>query len=83
MECCLRCLYLIFSLRTDLLQPDIGTATIIAMIAGTVIISSGMSIKSIMKLFGIAIDWGLALSCHSSFCSSEDIFTRKQDGENP
>ncbi|HYK71871.1 MAG TPA: FtsW/RodA/SpoVE family cell cycle protein [Pseudoneobacillus sp.] len=36
-------------------QPDYGTAGIIIIIAGTIIISSGMNLKNIMKLFLIVL----------------------------
>lgn len=72
-------LYLIVVCGLIVLQPDIGTATIIVMIAGTIIISSGMSIKSIMKLFGIALI-GVSLVLPFVFLFQEDIFTENRMG---
>lgn len=46
-------LFLVFLLIAA--QPDYGTAGIIIIIAGTIIISSGMNLKNIMKLFLIVL----------------------------
>ncbi len=47
--------YLILVCFLIILQPDFGTAAIIALIASTIIFSSGMNLKSIMKLLGMAL----------------------------
>jgi cell division protein FtsW len=47
--------YLILVCFLIVLQPDFGTAAIIAAIASTIIFSSGMNLKSMMKLLGMAV----------------------------
>ena len=46
-------LFLVFFLVA--IQPDVGTAMIIVLIAVTIIFSSGMSFRNIMKLGGIGL----------------------------
>ncbi|NRG45503.1 FtsW/RodA/SpoVE family cell cycle protein [Bacillus sp. CRN 9] len=46
--------YLIFACGLIAAEPDYGTAGIIFAIGGTIILSSGMNLKNIMKLAGIA-----------------------------
>ena len=50
--------YLVLVLLLVAIQPDVGTAAIILLIASTIIFSSGMSYRNILKLGGI----GLALA---------------------
>ncbi|WP_243385207.1 FtsW/RodA/SpoVE family cell cycle protein [Bacillus kexueae] len=45
-----------------MLQPDLGTAFIIAMIATAMIVCSGMALKSIMRLVGVAFGMMTILS---------------------
>ncbi|MFS1518232.1 FtsW/RodA/SpoVE family cell cycle protein [Bacillus sp. SM2101] len=61
------------------LQPDIGTATIIAMIATTIIMSSGMGIKNLIKLGMLALA-GLILITPIFVIFSNQIFTEKRLG---
>ena len=50
--------YLVLVLLLVAIQPDVGTAAIILLIASTIVLSSGMSYRNILKLGGI----GLALA---------------------
>lgn len=47
--------YLVLVLLLVAIQPDIGTAAIILLIASTIVISSGMSARNIFKLGGIGL----------------------------
>lgn len=53
------------------IQPDVGTAAIILIIACTVILSSGMSFKNIMKLGGI----GLVVAIPTLLVLKDKLFT--------
>jgi cell division protein FtsW len=55
-------------------QPDYGTAAIIVLIAGTIIISSGMNIKSMTKL----IIFGLILALPLLFVLKDEILSQKR-----
>jgi cell division protein FtsW len=55
-------------------QPDYGTAAIIVLIAGTIIVSSGMNFKSITKL----IVFGLILALPLLFVLKGDILSQKR-----
>ncbi|AIM17561.1 FtsW/RodA/SpoVE family cell cycle protein [Neobacillus sedimentimangrovi] len=81
-------LFIVFVLIT--LQPDFGTASIIVMIAGTVIICSGMSLKNIVKLLLLVLvmllpiviaSWGKIFSEEqiSRFTAMENPFADEQD----
>lgn len=45
--------YLIIVLMLVAIEPDVGTAAIIFLIAGTIVFSSGMSYRNILKLVGM------------------------------
>jgi cell division protein FtsW len=47
--------YVVFVVILVMIQPDVGTAFIIVLIAGTIICCSGMSIRNIMKLGGLGL----------------------------
>jgi cell division protein FtsW len=59
------------------IQPDIGTAFIISLIAGTIILCSGMGIRNILKLlfFGLTL---IALMTPIIFIKRETIFTTER-----
>ena len=61
------------------MQPDFGTAAIIAMISATIILSSGMGFKSIMKLFGIAMS-AVILLLPVLYFKKDDIFSENRMG---
>lgn len=61
------------------MQPDFGTALIIFLIAATIILSSGMNIKSIMKLIGIMII-AVLLITPFVYMKKDDIFTDERMG---
>lgn len=60
-------------------QPDFGTALIIFMIAATIIVSSGMGWKSLMKLAGIIVIAAM-LVLPFLFIMKDDIFTDNRMG---
>jgi cell division protein FtsW len=66
--------YLVFVCALIAIQPDFGTAAIIVLIAGTIIISSGMNIKSMMKL----LLFGLILALPLLFAFKGDFLSKKQ-----
>lgn len=72
-------LYLVIVCGLIAIQPDIGTATIIAMIAATVILSSGMGMKSILKLIGVALIAAM-LFLPVILINKDDIFTDNRMG---
>ncbi|MGZ4161274.1 MAG: FtsW/RodA/SpoVE family cell cycle protein [Neobacillus sp.] len=55
-------------------QPDYGTAAIIVLIAGTIIVSSGMNLKTMTKL----IIFGLILALPLLFVLKGEIFSQKR-----
>ncbi len=61
------------------MQPDFGTALIIFLIGASIIMSSGMSFKSIMKLVGIASLVALLLA-PIVYVKKDDIFTESKMG---
>jgi cell division protein FtsW len=63
--------YLLLVVIFVAIQPDVGTAAIIFLIAGTIIFSSGMSFKNIGKLCGI----GLVLSAPLIFMVKDILFS--------
>lgn len=60
-------------------QPDFGTALIISLIAATIILSSGMSLKSLMKLGGILLI-AVLLVVPFIFFMKDQIFTENRMG---
>ncbi|MBD3106862.1 FtsW/RodA/SpoVE family cell cycle protein [Bacillus sp. AGMB 02131] len=72
-------LFLVFVCGLVALQPDFGTAAIIALIAATVIMSSGIGKKNIMKLFAIAMAVVLIVSPFI-YLLKDDIFTENRMG---
>lgn len=72
-------LYLVIVCGLIAIQPDIGTATIIAMMAATVIFSSGMGMKSILKLIGVALIAAM-LFLPVILINKDDIFTKNRLG---
>ncbi len=67
--------YLAFVCLLIIKQPDYGTAAIIVLIAGTIILSSGMNFKSITKLllFGLilALPFTFSVKRRSSFSKAD------------
>ena len=63
--------YLVLVLLLVAIQPDIGTAAIILLIASTIIFSSGMSYRNILKLGGI----GLALVIPFILITADKLFS--------
>ena len=63
--------YLVLVLLLVAIQPDIGTAAIILLIASTIIFSSGMSYRNIFKLGGI----GLALVIPFILITADKLFS--------
>lgn len=72
-------LYLVIVCGLIAIQPDIGTATIIAMLGATVIFSSGMGMKSILKLIGVALIAAM-LFLPVILINKDDIFTENRLG---
>lgn len=66
--------YLVIVLGLIAFQPDFGTALIIGLIAGTIIISSGMNIKTITKLVLL----GMILLSPVILVLQEEIFSEKR-----
>lgn len=66
--------YLIIVCALIIKQPDFGTAVIIVLIAGTIIISSGMNYKTMTKL----VVFGLLLSLPLLFVMKGKLLTSKQ-----
>ncbi|MEH6942605.1 FtsW/RodA/SpoVE family cell cycle protein [Bacillus sp. JJ722] len=60
-------------------QPDFGTALIISLIAATIILSSGMSLKSLLKLVGILV-LAVLLVVPFIFFMKDQIFTENRMG---
>ena len=76
--------YLVLVLLLVAIQPDIGTAAIILLIASTIVLSSGMSYRNILKLGGI----GLALVIPFILITADKLFSdvrmgRIQAFQNP
>ena len=71
--------FLLFICFLICLQPDIGTALIIFLIGATVILSSGISFKSVAKLFGRLL-LGLALLAPLFFLFRDKILTETRMG---
>jgi cell division protein FtsW len=67
-------IYLIIVCALIIKQPDFGTAVIIVLIAGTIIISSGMNYKTMTKL----VVFGLLLSLPLFFVMKGKLLTSKQ-----
>ncbi|WP_428908776.1 FtsW/RodA/SpoVE family cell cycle protein [Niallia sp. Krafla_26] len=63
--------YLVLVLGFVAIQPDVGTAAIILLIASTIIFSSGMSYRNIFKLGGI----GLIFAIPILFIISDSLFS--------
>lgn len=61
------------------IQPDIGTAAIMGLIGMAIVISSGMSFKSIMKFIGILALLGL-LASPFIYINRDDIFSDNRLG---
>jgi cell division protein FtsW len=59
-------------------QPDFGTAAIIALIAATIIFSSGMNLKSLGKLLLILLVIGLIFLAPMILIFQDQIFTEKR-----
>jgi len=72
-------LYLIFVCGLIFIQPDFGTAFIIFMIGATIIVSSGMSLKSLLKLFSRLLAIGVVLLL-IALLFKDTIFTEKRMG---
>jgi len=72
-------LYLVIVCGLIAIQPDLGTAAIIALIAATVILSSGMGMKSILKLIGIALI-AATLFLPVILINKDDIFSENRMG---
>jgi cell division protein FtsW len=66
--------YLVIVLGLIAFQPDFGTALIIGLIAGTIIISSGMNIKTITKLVML----GMILLSPVILVLQDEIFSEKR-----
>jgi cell division protein FtsW len=66
--------YLVIVLGLIAFQPDFGTALIIALIAGTIILSSGMNFKNITKLVLL----GMILISPVFFVLQDEIFSEKR-----
>jgi cell division protein FtsW len=66
--------YLVIVLGLIAFQPDFGTALIIGLIAGTIIISSGMNIKTITKLVLL----GMILLSPVILVLQDEIFSEKR-----
>lgn len=66
--------YLILVCGLIMIQPDFGTAIIIALIAGMIILSSGMNLKNIMKLLLI----GVIFVAPFIFALQDEIFSEKR-----
>ncbi|WP_110929211.1 FtsW/RodA/SpoVE family cell cycle protein [Bacillus massiliglaciei] len=75
-------IFLVFICFLIAIQPDYGTAAIIFLISGAIIISSGMSFKSLFKLglltMGVALIFGLGFFVTGNFSSllSENKISR-------
>ena len=67
--------YLVLVCALIVKQPDYGTAAIIVLIAGTIIISSGMNLKSITKLliFGLILALPLLLVLKGEILSQKRV----------
>lgn len=63
--------YLVLVLLLVAIQPDVGTAAIILLIAGTIIFSSGMSYRNIFKLAGI----GFVIAIPFILITSDKLFS--------
>ncbi|WP_019242446.1 MULTISPECIES: FtsW/RodA/SpoVE family cell cycle protein [Bacillus] len=72
-------IFLVFICGLVFFQPDFGTALIIFMIGATIIISSGMSFKSIMKLVSILLVIALIVTPILLF-KKDKIFTDQRMG---
>jgi cell division protein FtsW len=59
-------------------QPDFGTAAIIVLIAGTIILSSGMNLKNIGKLILILLVLGLIVLSPIILAFKDEIFSEKR-----
>lgn len=68
-------LFLIFVCFLIAIQPDLGTASIIFAIGLTIILCSGMKLKTMMKLFGLGLLVVLILS-PVIFLKKDQIFRR-------
>ncbi|MEC1520994.1 FtsW/RodA/SpoVE family cell cycle protein [Neobacillus niacini] len=66
--------YLVIVLGLIAFQPDFGTALIIGLIAGTIILSSGMNIKNITKLILL----GMILISPVFLVLQDEIFSEKR-----
>ncbi len=66
--------YLVIVLGLIAVQPDFGTALIIGLIAGSIIISSGMNIKTITKLLLL----GMILLSPVFLVMQDEIFSEKR-----
>ncbi len=72
-------LFLIFICGLIFIQPDFGTALIIFLIGTTIIISSGMSLKSLLKLFSRLLIIGVILLV-IALLFKDTIFTEQRMG---
>ena len=72
-------LFLIFICGLIFIQPDFGTALIIFMIGATIIVSSGMSLKSLLKLFSRLLAIGVVLLL-VALLFKDTIFTENRMG---
>jgi cell division protein FtsW len=59
-------------------QPDFGSAAIIVLIAGTIILSSGMNLKNIGKLILILLVLGLIVLSPIILAFKDEIFSEKR-----
>lgn len=66
--------YLVIVCGLIAFQPDFGTAIIICLIAGTIILSSGMNLKNIFKLLLL----GMLLMSPVIFALQDEIFSEKR-----